>query len=724
MATTGTKVPSIYKIPSKADPELKQFAESIKEAVEVRLGRRGDPKDRAITLRELIDSGLAKQLLDNPFDPNAGTGAIDFAPQTVTDYTIPPTPTGFTATAAYTSFTLAWDNPQMSNLAYTEVWRHTSNDVTSATRIDTTSAYVWSEEVGYNKTYWYWVRHVSTSDIIGQFSTSSGSAHTGTTSVDIGAVMTSLSETLADLPGYSSLQTADNAVEIIQGTGVPDNNTNRADGTDPHAGDLYLRTSNQQLYIRNTANNAWIECSDDSVVQVIGSTSYTGASLTAAIATAQSDLSSQATSITNLTSTVNAKGDIYRASSAPSGGTYVAGDLWVDTDDNQLYQWNGSAWVTARDTGVATSTQLNSVSSTANTNASSITTLQTATTNLANDASAAYVLQVNANGSVAGMVIEANAYGASDNSGSAVQFRADKFAIWNATGTDAGSASVAPFIVDSNVVYIDTARIKDASIAAAKIGSLSADLVNAVAINAASISAGFLSVDRIQNGTITTDKLTFGSGTVVTSSGSGANAFLTIVNNGVTLDNLSAGAVGKVANIVANNVARTNSTYPFSSTYYMASTPWSQYTTSGKGGGVTTYLGLNSSPVASLTLPTSAILETGEYLLMAMIQPYGTIASASATNESALLVEVYQSSDGSSWSYWSSSATGTRSGGQGFHLSPLVKYKVWELQDNKHYRFDLWFHLRGFSNVNGSYGVGEGALSVFRLNKTGEIYDD
>ena len=250
MATTGTKVPSIYKIPSKADPEIKQFAESIKEAVEVRLGRRGDPRDRAITLRELIDSGLAKELTDNPFDPNVGERPIDFEPQTITDYTIPPTPTGFTATAAYTSFTLSWDNPQMSNLAYTEVWRHTSDDVTSATRIDTTSAFVWSEEVGYNKTYWYWVRHVSTSDIIGQFSTSSGSANTGTTSVDVGAVMSSLSETLADLPGYSSLQTADNAVEIIQGTGVPDNNTNRADGTDPHAGDLYLRTSNHScIYV-------------------------------------------------------------------------------------------------------------------------------------------------------------------------------------------------------------------------------------------------------------------------------------------------------------------------------------------------------------------------------------------------------------------------------------------------------------------------------------------
>ena len=72
MATSGTKVPSIYTVPSNVDPQLKNYMVSIQEAVEVRLGRRGDPRDRAITLRELIDSGLAEELLDNPFDPNAG----------------------------------------------------------------------------------------------------------------------------------------------------------------------------------------------------------------------------------------------------------------------------------------------------------------------------------------------------------------------------------------------------------------------------------------------------------------------------------------------------------------------------------------------------------------------------------------------------------------------------------------------------------------------------
>jgi hypothetical protein len=465
------------------------------------------------------------------------------------------------------------------------------------------------------------------------------------------------------------------------------------------------------------------------VVQVIGSTSYTGASLTTAIATAQTDISAQATSISNLTSTVGAKGDIYRASSAPSGGTYVSGDLWVDTDDNQLYQWNGSAWASARDAGLATSTALNSVSSTATTanntaNAATanITTLQTTTATLTGDAAAAYVLNVNANGSVAGMVIEANASSSGDNVGSAVQFMADKFAIWNATGSGSGSGAVAPFIVDGGVVYIDMARIKDASITAAKIGSLSANLVNAVNINADSIDSGTLSATRIATTSITTDKLAFGSGTVVTSSGSGANAILTIANNGIILDHISANAIGKVANMVVNNVSRTNSTYTFSSLYYQASTPWSEFVVSGKGGGTTNYLGNSSSPIGSLTLGTSSILESGDFLMMAFIQPYGTIASASSNNESALHVNVYRSTNGSSWSYWSRATTGTRSGGQGFHLSPLVKYAVFDLSSSYHYRFDLWFHLRGFSDVGGSgYGVGEGAISVMRLNKTGGI---
>ena len=395
MATKGTQVPSIYKVPSKADPELKQFAESIKEAVEVRLGRRGDPRDRAITLRELIDSGMAQELLDNPFNPNAvgGFGTVDFTgTQGYTDFTIPPTPTGFSVSASYTSFILSWDNPQMSNFGNTEIWRSTTSSLGDAIKVDTTSAFVWSEEVGYNKTYYYWVRHVSDADVKGPY----GPSGTGTTSIDIGAVMANLTETLADLPGYSTLtslisSSAGTAATVIKSASAP---TQRDGGDALTTNDIWYDTDDGQVYTRNAANNAWVAARDATLVNIVGSTSYTGSSLTAALASAQSDVvtltsanaarvseiteleaitngysnsstiaaaitseatarasgdTANATSITNLTSTVNAKTQTFVASSAPTA--VATGDLWVDTSSNNaLKRWNGSSWVAVRDT--------------------------------------------------------------------------------------------------------------------------------------------------------------------------------------------------------------------------------------------------------------------------------------------------------------------------------------------------------------------------------------
>ena len=40
------------------------------------------------------------------------------------------------------------------------------------------------------------------------------------------------------------------------------------------------------------------------------------------------------------------KNKIYRQNSQPTGGTYVEGDTWFDTDDdNKIYRYNGTAWV-------------------------------------------------------------------------------------------------------------------------------------------------------------------------------------------------------------------------------------------------------------------------------------------------------------------------------------------------------------------------------------------
>lgn len=169
MATSKTQVPSI-PAPPKNEREATAFYSSVKEALEVRLGRRGDPKDRAVTLRELIDSGLAEELLDNPFDPNAGVGVTDFqAPPVFTDATIPPTPTGLSASAGKTKIIVSWNNPQISNLAHTEVWRSSDSSLGNAVRHDTTETIVWADSVDPAEQFYYWVRHVTTSGVFSAF---------------------------------------------------------------------------------------------------------------------------------------------------------------------------------------------------------------------------------------------------------------------------------------------------------------------------------------------------------------------------------------------------------------------------------------------------------------------------------------------------------------------------------------------------------------------------
>ena len=169
MATKETKVPAIPPIPSNTDPQLKVYLNAVDEALKVRLGRVGDPKDRAVTVRELINSGLAENFLENPFSLSAGTPPNTFIPTDTVDITLPPDVTGFSGTGTFQKIILSWNLAQFSNFAFTEVWRHTSNNLGSATRIDTTRAQVWSDTVDFDSNFYYWVRHVSTSNIVGQF---------------------------------------------------------------------------------------------------------------------------------------------------------------------------------------------------------------------------------------------------------------------------------------------------------------------------------------------------------------------------------------------------------------------------------------------------------------------------------------------------------------------------------------------------------------------------
>ena len=170
-----TKVPALPPIPSNVDPAVKAWLQAAKEGLEVRLGRRGDVRDRAVTLRELIESGLAKDLSTRPYDPNADL-SVDFVPffQGPEDLAVPPKPTSLTASAGLTKIILSWTDgwTMFGNHAYTEVYRHSSNSLGDAIVIGTTAAGLFTDNVDPLTQYYYWVRHVSTTAVKGPFSNS------------------------------------------------------------------------------------------------------------------------------------------------------------------------------------------------------------------------------------------------------------------------------------------------------------------------------------------------------------------------------------------------------------------------------------------------------------------------------------------------------------------------------------------------------------------------
>ena len=366
-----TKIPSIYRVPSKIDPELKRYLESVQEAVEVRLGRRGDELDQAVTFRDLIDSRIAGRgsglrvnltpMVENP------TPSMPF--NTV--------PQNVQASGAFTKIMVTWDNHQMgSHFARAQIWRSGVDNLATADLQASVYGSVWTDTVDYNTTMYYWVRFVQKATEVGgveTFGAFSDPAASATTAADIGAVMTALSEELADLPGYAALNSSIvNAVVIIQSDSEP---SVRPDSTALRAGDIWVDTNdNNQQYIRNTANDTWVKARDSALITLTSAHASTISGHTSSIATANSNIStlttttgSHTTSINSLNTSVATKARVYRQDDAPSSGM-VANDLWVDTNaENKLYQYDGSNWVVATDGGLATSTELNVVSSSATT---------------------------------------------------------------------------------------------------------------------------------------------------------------------------------------------------------------------------------------------------------------------------------------------------------------------------------------------------------------------
>lgn len=472
-----------FVVPRNFDHEGKRFATKVNESIAQLKGEIGNPLDSAVTFRDLIDSGIAKRDIrigSNGSIIGGGSSDIVIGDEEVLE--IPPAPTGVSADGAFQNIVIEWDTPTFFGFSHAEVWAATTSNFANRVFIGQTTASVFSHQVGNGQTRYYWIRFVNTQDTVGPFNSTTGTQ--ASTSPDIGALMQELSETLQDLPGYSTLTTLiDSSVaNIIRSTSSP---STRSDGSSIQSNDIWIDTDdNNQAYVRNASNNGWEKTRDSSLISLYNTLSSTVTTNSTNISTAQSDIvtlttdtSANTTAITNLTSTVNSN-----TSAISSEAT------------------------TRANADSALATDITNLTTTVNGNSSSITTLNTTTANINGDLNAMYVLQVatESNGSVsaAGMVLGSNAQGGS-GAQSYVQFQADKFAVWN------GSSNIAPFIVSGGSVFIKDAMIQNGAITNAKIGSLAVDdaKIANLAVTEAKIANTSIATAKIQDAAVTNAKI-------------------------------------------------------------------------------------------------------------------------------------------------------------------------------------------------------------------------
>ena len=200
-----TKVTAIPAVPSQVDPKLKPILTAVKEALEIQVGQRGEALDKAVTFRDLTESGIAtfKANANANVIGQTGGGTLLPAGATISDSTVPQNPSNLSAAGAFTNVLLSW-NGSFANraVASVEIFRSATDVLTAATHIGSTPGSIYVDTVDPGSTFYYWVRFVSNSGVIGPFNATDGTV--ATTNKSVASVLTDLNETI----GVSSLDTA------------------------------------------------------------------------------------------------------------------------------------------------------------------------------------------------------------------------------------------------------------------------------------------------------------------------------------------------------------------------------------------------------------------------------------------------------------------------------------------------------------------------------------
>jgi len=305
----------------------RRFGETIKNNLDVLSGFSGNPLDKAVTMRDLLDSGIAR--LASGYTVFSGDSA-SIAPSTfLPNLDIPPAPTSLAANGAFQNILLTWNLKLFNGLAYQEVFRHTSDSVADATLIGRVSGFngVYSDSVGNGASFYYWVRAVNQNGVAGPFNSSQGTL--GVTQPDIAYLLSLLTDQITSSQLAQSLATPIALITPLDG-----------------------KVSGIETFLGYTS-----DYSGDNILTRLGGTEGVANAASSGITSLNSSVASLSTSVGNLAGTVQDltanTGTVYFQTSAPTG-TIATNSRWYDSDDNNKpYYYDGSNWISIADPTIA-----------------------------------------------------------------------------------------------------------------------------------------------------------------------------------------------------------------------------------------------------------------------------------------------------------------------------------------------------------------------------------
>jgi len=447
----------------------------------------------------------------------------------LTDYTPPPMPTGFSIMGAFTNIIMSWDDAAYLNHAYTEVWRSTTNVLSTAALIGFAPGSVYTDTVGNNSTYYYWIRFVSQANITGPYNSPVGTL--GQTALDPAYVMSVLrgqiteSQLYADLSSKINLITADPSVPGSVNARLTTETTSRT------TADSALQSSITTLQSTVSTNQSTLNAS-------IQSEATTRANADSALST----------SITTLQSTVNTNNTTLTAAVSTEATTRAS------VDGGLLAQYTVKVDINGRVAGfgLASTTTGGTPTSSFIVIADRFAVVSPSSTG--ETPSVPFAIGV-VDGVTRVAMVNAFIQDAAITNAKIANLAVDSAKIANlAVGTAkmADASITAAKIIDANIT---TAKIADAAITNAKIANLAVGTANIAdaSITAAKIVNASITNAQIANGTITSAQI---ADATITSADI-ASATITAANiASATITNAQIAS----ATIVAANIADGNIT--------------------------------------------------------------------------------------------------------------------------------------------------------------------